>query len=268
MSKIKRIKMALLLGAAILLFILSGCATAPYTGREELMLVSQPQAVALGTRAYDQVLEASKLSNDGTAVNLVKTVGLRIATVAEREFPELTKNYKWEFNLIDNPEPNAFALPGGKVAVYTGILKYTQNAAGLAAVMAHEIAHVLARHGSERMSQQLLVQLGEQGLATALGSSSPIASQAILTAFGIGTQVGVLLPFSRTQESEADHIGLILMAKAGYDPGEALQFWQRMETAESGGKPPAFLSTHPADKQRIADIEKWLPEAMKYYREA
>ena len=254
--------------AAILLFILSGCATAPYTGRKELMLVSQPQAVALGTRAYDQVLKTSKLSNDQTAVDLVKTVGRRIAAVAEREFPDTTKNFKWEFNLVDNPEPNAFALPGGKVAVYIGILKYTRNAAGLAAVMAHEIAHVLARHGSERMSQQLLVQLGQQGLEMALGSSSPAASQAILTAFGVGTKVGVLLPFSRAQESEADHIGLILMAKAGYDPKQALQFWQRMESAESGGKPPAFLSTHPTDKQRIADIEKWLPEATRYYQGA
>ncbi|MEJ2723325.1 MAG: M48 family metallopeptidase [Deltaproteobacteria bacterium] len=252
----------------VLALILMGCATAPYTKREQLILVSQSEAVTLGTNAYGEILKTSKLSHNEAIVNQVRRVGRSIAEVADREFPDVTKGYKWEFNVIESKEPNAFALPGGKVAVYTGILKYTENEAGLATVIAHEIAHVIARHGSERMSQQLLVELGAAGLSAALHNESSLTTQAILSAFGIGTTVGVLLPFSRAEESEADHIGLILMAKAGYDPRQALLFWQRMANAEEKGqKPPAFLSTHPADKQRIADIKKWLPQAMGYYRE-
>jgi predicted Zn-dependent protease len=253
--------------SALLLSFLLGCATAPYTGREQLILIPESQTTALGVQSYREILNTSKLSHNQANVEMVNRVGRRIAAVANKEFPDVTKDYKWEFNVIEDPQPNAFALPGGKVAVYTGILKYTQNEAGLATVMGHEIGHVLARHGAERMSQQLLAQLGAAGLSVALQNQSPETIQAVNAAFGAGTTVGVLLPFSRLEESEADHIGLILMAKAGFDPREAVLFWERMAQASGGkGKPPAFLSTHPADEQRIAQIKRWIPEAMNYYK--
>jgi len=243
----------------ISIFSLNSCATAPYTGREQLILISPAEEASLGVQAYNDVLKKEKISTDPQVTSLVKRVGTRIASVANKS------DYKWEFTAIDNAKTaNAFCLPGGKVAVYTGILPYTQNEAGLAFVMAHEIGHAIARHGAERVSQNLLIQLGQQGLDLAVATKSPAAVQAVNMGYGLATTVGVALPFSRTQEYEADHLGIILMAKAGYDPNEAPKFFERMLKAQKGS-PPEFLSTHPADENRIRKLTSLIPEAMRYY---
>jgi predicted Zn-dependent protease len=247
--------LVILLGVVLLY----GCATAPYSGRQQILLVSEGEETALGLKAYQDVLKKEKISNDPKTNALVKGIGARIAAVSNKP------GYAWEFTVIDNPKTaNAFCLPGGKVAVYTGILPYTQTEAGLAFVVAHEVGHAIARHGGERMSQQLLIQLGQQGLNLAIASKSPAAVEAINTGYGIASTVGVTLPFSRAQEYEADHIGLILMAKAGYDPHEAPAFFERMMKTQKGS-PPAFLSTHPADQARIRQLHALIPEAMRYY---
>jgi predicted Zn-dependent protease len=251
--------------AALLLSLCVGCATVPETGRQELMLIPESEEVALGAKSYQEVLSKSKLSQDQKIVEMVRRVGGNVARVTSRDYP-IAKNYQWKFNVIDDEKtPNAFALPGGKIAVYTGILKYTQNEAGMATAMSHEVAHALARHGGERMSQVLLAQVGQAALNVAIKNQTPEAVKAMNIGYGAATSVGVLLPYSRLQESEADRIGLILMAKAGYDPREAIGFWERMAKAE-GTKPPVFLSTHPTDEKRIAQIKQWMPEALKYYR--
>lgn len=252
--------------ATFLLFSLAmGCQTTPVTGRRQLILISSSQEMAMGLKAYREVLKESKLSQDREIVDMVNRVGWDVARVTSRDYP-IAKDYEWEFNVIEDEDtPNAFALPGGKIAVYTGILKYTQNEAGLATVIGHEIGHALARHGAERMSQYLMAQLGAVALNVAIRDQSSETVRAMNIGYGVGTTVGVLLPFSRLEESEADHIGLILMAKAGYDPREAVSFWERM--AQAGGeKPPAFLSTHPADEKRIAQIKQWMPEALTFYK--
>jgi metalloendopeptidase OMA1, mitochondrial len=238
---------------------LYGCVTAPYTGRQQILLISEGEEMALGENAYRDVLKKEKISQDPKANALVKRVGARIEAVANK--PE----YKWEFTVIDNPKTvNAFCLPGGKIAVYTGILPYTQTEAGLAFVMAHEIGHAIAHHGGERMSEQYIAKLGQEAINIAIAGKSPAAVQAVNTSYGVATTVGVMLPFSRTMEYEADHIGLILMAKAGYDPHEAPAFFERMMKAQHGS-PPEFLSTHPADQARIRQIHALIPEAMTYY---
>ena len=248
--------------ACILFFGLAaqfGCATAPYTGRSQLLLISEGEEMSLGVQSYHEALKKEKISKDPQVNAMVRRVGTRIAAVANK--PE----YSWEFTVIDNAKTaNAFALPGGKVAVYTGILPYTQNEAGLAFVVAHEIGHALARHGGERISQNLLLQLGQEGLNVAIANKSPAAIQAANVGYGVASTVGVALPFSRTQEYEADHIGIILMAKAGYDPSEAPKFFERMTKAQHGS-PIEFLSTHPADQSRIQQLKSFIPEAMKYY---
>lgn len=253
------------LATALLLSVIAACATAPITGRQQLILIPASQEIVLGLKSYREILSKSKLSEDKEIVDMVNRVGWKISRVTSRDYPT-AKDYEWEFSVIeDDKTPNAFALPGGKVAVYTGILKYTQNEAGLATVISHEIGHALARHGAERMSQYLLAQLGQVALNVAIQDQSPETMAAINIGYGVGTTVGVLLPFSRVEESEADHIGLILMAKAGYDPQEAVLFWERMAKA-GGKKPPAFLSTHPADEKRIAQIKQLMPEALRYYQ--
>ena len=254
---------------ALLLF-LAACSTVAITGRKQLDLVSDSEILAMSFRQYDEFLKTHQLSKDKKNARLVKKVGRRIANAVEKFLrskgkSDLIKDYKWEFNLVEDDAVNAWCMPGGKVVVYTGILPYTKNENGLAVVMGHEIAHAVARHGAERMSQELLRNVGGIALAIALSDESPETRNAWLLAYGLGTQVGVMLPYSRLHESEADHLGLIFMALAGYDPRGAVTFWQRM--ARSGGaKPPEFLSTHPSDETRINDIKKLLPEAMKYYK--
>ncbi len=237
--------------------LLTGCATVPYTQRRQFNLLSQAEEDQMGAQAYAEVKAKSPLSKDAGLKALVRRVGERIAAVADRP------KFQWEFVVIDEPKTlNAFCLPGGRVAVYTGILPVTQDETGLAVVMSHEVAHALARHGAERMSQQMAVGLSEQLAVNAGLIKSPTGMQIFEMAYGIG----VGLPHNRSQEKEADRIGLILMAKAGYDPREAIPFWQRMKAAAGGQKPPEFLSTHPSDDTRIQKIREALPEALTYYK--
>ncbi len=244
-----------------LLLLVPGCATVPYTNRSQLILVSESEDLQLGAAAYSEVLKKSKVVRDPRITEVVQRVGGRIAAVADK--PE----YQWEFTVIDDPkQANAFCLPGGKVAVYTGIFPIARDEGGLATVIGHEVAHALARHGAERMSQSQLLQIGALGVAVAVSGKSPATQQAVMAAYGVGSTVGVALPFSRSQESEADHIGLILMAKAGYDPQVAVGLWQRMEAAERGASPPQWLSTHPSPATRQEDLRRWMAEAMQYYK--
>src|SRR6266508_5296488 len=247
---------------ALVAAVLGGCETVPITGRSQLQLISGAQEVQMGTEAYKDILGKAKVSNDPAQNALVARVGTRIAAATGRS------DLPWEFKVIDDPETvNAFALPGGKVAVYTGILPITRDEAGLAVVLGHEIGHVVARHGGERVSQQLLVNVGLEATMAALSGGNPSTVQQVGALLGAGAAVGLLLPWSRAQESEADHLGLILMAKAGYDPHAARDLWVRMAAASKGsGKPPEFLSTHPSEPTRIQQIEGWMPEAMQYYR--
>lgn len=249
-----------LLPFALIIILLNGCATAPVTGRSQLILLSEQQEIALGLQAYNEVLSQNKVSEDPQINAMVERVGSRIAAVADKG------DYNWEFTVIDADDTaNAFALPGGKVAIYTGILPYTQDEAGLAFVLAHEVGHALARHGGERMSEQLLIQLGQQGINIAIANKSPEAIQAINLGYGIASTVGAVLPFSRMQEYEADNIGIILMAKAGYDPRKAPGFFERMMKGASNGSTPEFLSTHPADENRIRRLKALIPKALQYY---
>ena len=238
-----------------------GCETVPYTGRRQIQLVSPTEEAQMGVQSFQRIVGKATLSTDTQQNALVQRVGSRIAAVTDL-------GYQWEFRVIqDDKQVNAFALPGGKVAVYTGMLPVSRDEAGLAAVLAHEIGHVLARHGGERVSQQMGVQTVTQVLA-GMDSSNPATVQLVSAALGAGASVGVLLPWGRAQESEADHLGLILMAKAGYDPRAALELWKRMAEAAKGQRPPEFLSTHPSEATRIQQIEGWLPEALTYYRPA
>jgi predicted Zn-dependent protease len=243
-----------------LVLVCFACATVPYTKRSQLILLSESEEMQLGVAAYEEVLKKAEVVRDPAFTQPLQRVGARIARVADKP------GYDWEFTVIDDPKQvNAFALPGGKVAVYTGLYPVAQDEAGLAVVVGHEVAHALARHGGERMSQGLVAQLAGVGLSVAVGASSPATRSAVMQAFGLGAQVGVLLPFGRAQESEADHIGMILMAKAGYDPAAALTLWQRMEARASGAAPPEFLSTHPGYQTRQENIRSWIDEARGYY---
>ncbi len=254
-----------IIAAGILALLFIGCSKAPITGRNQLIMVSPQQELALGFESAKQVLETEKVSSDPQKNAMVKRIGQRIAQTTEA----LHKvNYTWEFFVIDNDEEaNAFCLPGGKVFVYTGLFKYATNDDELAAVMGHEIAHALARHGAERMSSGQLQQISGQVLGAVMQSQGNTANTAIaMQAFGIGTQLGVMLPHSRTQEYEADHIGLILAAKSGYDPRSALAFWEKF--GASGETPPEYLSTHPAPSNRIAEIKALLPKTIPMYEAA
>jgi predicted Zn-dependent protease len=255
------------------LCLLAACDSAPVTGRSQMMLVSESEERQLGARAYRQILASEPASNNAAFNALVDKVGRRIAQAAERPPANMWKSphYNWEFRTIENSTPNAFCLPGGKVAVYSGLLPITRSEAGLAAVIGHEVAHALARHSAERLSDQKVVSgataLAGLGLAVAGGRQGAAYAPMAVAAMGAGASVGILLPMSRAQESEADHIGLVLMALAGYDPQEAIGLWERMRALSRGQKKsPEWLSTHPADETRIADIRRWLPDAMKYYR--
>ena len=254
-----------------MLLLMVACATVPLTERKALHLVSNSELTAMSLQQYQKVLRESKLSTDPAKVQMVRSVGTRIArateeTLRDRGLESEIKLYKWEFNLIeDDKTVNAWCMPGGKVAVYTGLLPVAQTEAGLAVVMGHEIAHAIANHGNERVSQGLLQQMGGMALSVALSTNPSATNQIFMAAYGLGTTVGIMLPYSRTHESEADRIGLILMARAGYDPREAIPFWQRMNKS-GGSRPPELLSTHPAPETRIKQIETLLPEALKYYR--
>jgi len=268
--KLHRISFYRYLFFMLLLFYVVACAEVPITHRKSLHLVPESQLLTMSLQQYDEVLNKSKLSTDQQKVQMVRNVGFKIAKAAEAFLVEAgqsasIKNYQWDFNLIeDDKTVNAWVMPGGKAAVYTGILPYTQNETGLAVVLGHEVGHALADHGNERMSDALVAQMGGMALSMALSSQPQQTQQLFMTVYGAGANVGFLLPYSRLHESEADRIGLTLMARAAYDPREAIPFWQRM-SKQGEKRPPQFLSTHPAPETRIADIKKYLPEALPYF---
>lgn len=251
-----RVARALFLTATVAAGVaLTGCETAPVTGRQQMILMSDSQATEMGLAAYQQILKESKISTDKEMNERVRRVGQRIAAVSGR--PDLP----WEFNVIQDDTPNAFALPGGKVGVHTGLFKVAQNDDQLATVMAHEVGHAIARHSAERVSRQMALQLGLAGLGMT-GSGAQLAQLA-----GSAATLGVVLPFSRKQEAEADHIGIIMMAKAGYDPRAAVALWQNFSKL-GGERAPEFLSTHPAPASRIQEIQALMPEAMAVYEKS
>ena len=254
----------------ITLFLLQSCSSVPLTGRSQLNMIPSNELLTMSYQQYDQFMNENKVSTNKAQVNTVKRVGGKIQNAVERymksnNMSDRLNGYDWEFNLVENELVNAWCMPGGKVVVYTGILPVTKDEAGLAVVMGHEIAHAIAEHGNERMSQQLLQQVGAVTLMVAM-KDEPVQTQATwLAVYGLGTEVGIMLPYSRTHESEADHLGLIFMAMAGYNPNEAPAFWERMAAGKQG-EPPEFLSTHPSSETRINNLKGWIPEAMKYYQ--
>ena len=250
---------------------LTGCQTNPYTGRSQLLITSVDEEMKMGAQAYDQINGDPKVivSQDPREVEPVKRVAARIIEAAKRsKYAEMAKQFQWEVKVIkDDKTANAFALPGGKIAVYTGIFPMAKTEAGLAAVMGHEVVHALARHGAERMSQGRLTDaaLGVAGAAIGSGSQNPLLGQATMAALGVGAKVGVLLPFSRKHESEADYVGILMAADAGYDPRESIALWERMARSSGGGQ-AEFLSTHPSHGTRINQLRTWMPEAMSIYQ--
>ncbi|HOX24378.1 MAG TPA: M48 family metallopeptidase [Candidatus Krumholzibacteria bacterium] len=250
--------------------LITACATVPLTGRKQLSLIPASQMQAMSYQQYTEVIQASQLSKDAAQTAMVKRVGARIQGAVERYMTQeglgdQLAGYAWEFNLIESDDVNAWCMPGGKVAFYTGILPVCKDETGIAVVMGHEVAHAIAEHGGERMSQGLLAQLGGMALSEALQSKPQATQQLWMTAFAVGAQYGALLPYSRLQEGEADQMGLIFMAMAGYDPRQAPAFWERM-SAQGGASPPEFMSTHPSDETRIRKLNEHLPKALEYYR--
>jgi len=259
----------------ILFFVifLFACNTVPITGRQQLNLLPSQTMLSMSLTQYDQFLKENQLSRDPARTQMVKQVGARIQKAVEQYFADQgmsdeLADYAWEFNLVESDEINAWCMPGGKVVVYTGILPLTQDENGLAVVMGHEIAHAVAQHGNERMSQGLLAQMGGVALSVALETRPETTRQLWMAAYGLGAQYGLVLPYSRLHENEADQLGLIFMAMAGYDPRAAVGFWQRMAAKKGGQSPPEFLSTHPSDKNRIKNIQSLIPEAMIYYNKS
>jgi len=264
------LKSKLVVLSGLLLF-LSGCSEVEITGRKQFNIVPDSTMNSMSFQSYGEFLANSKLSTNAEQTQMVKRIGGRIQNAVEQyctnnNIKDRLAGYEWDFNLVDDPNVNAWCMPGGKVVVYTGILPIAQSETGLAVVMGHEIAHAFARHGAERMSQGLVVELGNVALSTALKDRPEQTKNLFMQSYGIGTQVGLLLPYSRTHENEADHLGLIFMAMAGYNPQEAVTFWQRMAAQKTGAQPPEFLSTHPADQTRIQNLKNLLPDAMKYYK--
>lgn len=262
-------KIAFILLIALLAY---DCTTVPVTGRRQLSLVSNDEILPMSYGSYKTVLDSAKLSDDKEQVAMVKTVGKNIqqaveAYLAQNNWSDQLEGYNWEFNLIEDDVVNAWCMPGGKVAFYTGIMPICQDEKGVAVVMGHEVAHAIANHGAERMSQGLVQQMGGVALDVALSQEPNETRQMFGMAYGMASNVGAMLPFSRLHESEADKMGLIFMAMAGYDPREAPKFWERMAANSGGGAPPEFLSTHPSPQTRINDLNAQVPEALKYYKE-
>ncbi len=256
--------------STLLMTLLCACSSVPITGRSQLNLIPGSSMLSMSLTEYDSFLKEHKLSTNKEQTDMVKRVGARIQGAVERYFAANNMSsrlagYKWEFNLVEDKQVNAWCMPGGKVVVSTGILPVTKDEPGLSVVMGHEIAHAVAEHGNERMSQELLAQYGGTALDQLLSSQSGAARQLWMSVYGVGTKYGALMPYSRLQESEADQLGLIFMAMAGYDPNQAVSFWQRMASQKGGQTPPEFLSTHPSDTTRIENIKRLVPEAQKYY---
>jgi predicted Zn-dependent protease len=263
-------KLALMILSSFLL--LGSCSKVPVTGRQQLDIVPNNEVLSMANQNYRQFLDTNKLSTDASKTAMVKRVGSNIAAAVEKYMKDNNlqnqiKDYHWEFNLVESNQVNAWCMPGGKVVVYTGILPLTASDAELAVVLGHEISHAIAKHGNERMSQGLLEQMGGMALSVALSNKPAATKNLFLSAYGAGAEVGILLPYSRKQEAEADHLGLIFMSMAGYDPRVAIDFWTKMQ-ASSKGAPPEFLSDHPSDQNRINEIQKEMPEALKYYNKS
>jgi predicted Zn-dependent protease len=256
----------------IMVSLLAGCALNLVTGRKQLSLVKESDLQLMATSEYKTFLTEHKVlsSRNNKDAAMVDRIGARISEAITKyydshEKASVMEGYSWEFNTVDSKEANAWCMPGGKVVVYTGLLPVTQNEAALAIVIGHEIAHAIAKHGNERMSQAMVQQMGGMALEIALSQKPQETQNLFLTSYGIGSEVGAMLPWSRQQETEADEYGLIFSAMAGYDPREAIPFWQRMAD-QGGGKPPEFLSTHPSDETRLRKLKQFMPEALKYYQ--
>jgi len=254
--------------------LLSSCAKVPVTNRKQVSLIPESELISMSLTEYKSFLTKNPVVTvSDPDAQMVKNVGKKIqasviAFLAQKKLSKRIEGYKWEFNLVKDPAVNAWCMPGGKVVVYTGLLGVTQSEAALAIVIGHEIAHAVARHGNERMSQQIMAQAGGVALSVATQGQSAENQALFSQAYGIGTNVGLLLPYSRIHETEADKLGLIFAAMAGYNPNEAISFWQRMAKASGGQKPLEIISTHPSDEKRIKELKKFMPEAMKYYKPA
>ncbi len=262
-----------LLSAILIILFLHSCSTVPITGRKQLNMIPNSELMAMSFQQYDDFLKENPLSNNDKQAFLVKDVGFRIQKsvekfMADNKLSYLLDGYEWEFNLVKNDQVNAWCMPGGKVVVYSGILPVTKNETGLAVVLGHEIAHAIAGHGNERMSQELLRSAGSIGLMVALNEQTKETQAMWMSVYGVGTQLGAILPYSRLHESEADRMGLIFMSMAGYNPKEAPVFWKRMSQSSSGAKSPEILSTHPSDQTRINNLNSWMPEATEYYNKS
>lgn len=256
--------------AIILVGIALACASVAVTGRKQLALVSNAEIIPMANQQYVDVLKKGPISTNKEQAEMIRRVGLKIQKAVEKYMADKGMSselagFAWEFNLIDDPKTvNAWCMPGGKVAFYTGIMPICKDETGVAVVMGHEVAHAIANHGRERMSQQMVAQFGLSTLGSVMGQNPSAANELLMQAIGAGTNLG-MLKFSREHESEADHIGLIFMAMAGYNPAEAPKFWERMTALSGGQNPPEFMSTHPSHDTRIKDLQAWLPEALKYY---
>jgi predicted Zn-dependent protease len=256
------------IGLAILF---CACASVAVTGRKQLSLVPNDQIISMSAQQYAKVLQENRLSTNLEQVDIIKRVGIRIQKAVETYLEQQNrkadlKGFAWEFNLIqDDKTVNAWCMPGGKVAFYTAIVPICGDENGIAVVMGHEVAHAIANHGAERMSEQMVAQFGMNALGAAMGQNPTMTNQILMRAVGMGTNLG-MLKFSRKHESEADHMGLIFMSLAGYDPNGAPKFWERMVAGSGGQQPHEFMSTHPSHETRIKDLQGWIPEAMKYYK--
>ena len=254
---------------AIASLIIYACSSVAVTGRKQLNLVSNAEIMPIVNQQYDSVIRKGPLSNNREQTEMVKRVGVKIQKAVEQYMASKNlsgdlSGFAWEFNLIEDPKTvNAWCMPGGKVAFYTGIMPICKDEQGVAVVMGHEVAHAIANHGPERMSTQMLAQYGLSTVGALMGQNPGAGKQLLMQAVGAGTSIG-LLKFSREHESEADHIGLIFMTMAGYDPNEAPKFWERMTEVSGGQEPPEFLSTHPSHSTRIKDLKSWIPEALTY----
>ena len=249
-----------------LLVIFISCATNPFTGKKTMAFVSNDQLFPSAFAQYNEVLSESKVVSGTQDAEMIKRVGQRIAAASERYlnangFQGYLEDYKWEYKLIESEQVNAWCMPGGKIAFYTGILPIAKNETGVAAIMGHEVAHALANHGQQRMSSGILQQAGGIAVAVATGDQSPEKQQMWMQAYGLGSNLGGLLPFSRSHETEADEIGIYLMAIAGYNPEEAAELWKRMKANSGGQAPPEFLSTHPSNDSRIQNLQSMVPKA-------
>ncbi|UZO80116.1 M48 family metallopeptidase [Aquimarina sp. ERC-38] len=259
-------KITKILYLIVVLTIVNACATNPFTGKKTLAIVPNSQILPAAFQQYDQFLKENKVVTGTNEAELIKRVGQKISKASERWLnanghPEYLEGYSWEYNLVKNEAVNAWCMPGGKIVFYTGIMPIAKTEAGIAAVMGHEVAHALANHGQQRMSAGQIQQLAAVGTSVAVSGKSQATQQLVGTAFGLGTQFGVMLPFSRSHETEADKIGLTLMAIAGYNPDEAANLWQRMKANSGGQAPPEFMSTHPSNDTRIANLTAWAPAA-------